>query len=165
MANAALNWFETAAPWHLRIESFYEQHELNLHQVDLPAELTPLVDDEVVETLSVQMLSPLTEDRLMLVEANAHKLVTGQTIRIHNDFIGGEETHRVLIQVNRSWTDQNGGMLMLFSGPVADDVARLIRPLHGSGMGFEISPASFHAVSTIHAGERYTLVYSFKRAG
>ncbi len=165
MAKAALKWFETAAPWRLRLESFYEQFELNLHQVDLPPELALLVDNEVIEEMAVQMLSPLTEDRLMLTEANAHKLLPGQTIRIHNDFIGGEETHRILIQVNRSWTDINGGMLMLFSGPVADDVARLIRPLHGSGLGFEISPKSFHAVSTIHADERYTLVYSFKRAG
>ena len=29
--------------------------------------------------------------------------------------------------------------------------------------GFEISPESNHAVSTVHAGERFTLVYSFYR--
>jgi len=165
LANAALEWFETTAPWQLRIESFYEQYELNLHQVELAPELAPLVADESIEAIVVQMLSPLTNDELVLVEANAHKLLPGQTIRIHNDFIGGEETHRVLIQINRNWTDRNGGMLMLFSSPAVDDVARLIRPIHKSGMAFEISPASFHAVSTIHAGERYTLVYSFKRAG
>jgi Rps23 Pro-64 3,4-dihydroxylase Tpa1-like proline 4-hydroxylase len=165
LANAVLEWFETAAPWRLRIESFYEQYELNLHQVGLAPDLVPLISDAIIKAIVAQMLSPLTGDRLVLVEANAHKLLPGQTIRIHNDFIGGEETHRVLIQINRNWTDQNGGMLMLFSSPVVDDIARLIRPIHGSGMAFEISPASFHAVSTIHAGERYTLVYSFKRAG
>jgi Rps23 Pro-64 3,4-dihydroxylase Tpa1-like proline 4-hydroxylase len=166
LANAALEWFETAAPWRLRIESFYEQYELNLHQVGLAPALAPLVadDNEMIEAFAAQMLSPLTDERLMLVEANAHKLLPGQTIRIHNDFIGGEETHRVLIQINRNWTDQNGGMLMVFSSPAVEDIARLIRPTHGSGMAFEISPRSFHAVSTIHDGERYTLVYSFKRA-
>jgi hypothetical protein len=35
---------------------------------------------------------------------SAHKLTAGQTIRIHNDWIRGEETHRVLIQVNDGWS-------------------------------------------------------------
>lgn len=53
---------------------------------------------------------------------------------------------------------------MLFSGPEATEVARIIRPIHGSATAFEISPTSFHAVSTIQMGARYTLVYSFKHA-
>jgi hypothetical protein len=89
--------------------------------------------------------------------------VSGQTIRIHNDYIGGEETHWILVQINRGWDDANGGMLMLFDGPRMEDVARVVRPLHASATGFEISPPSFHAVSTIHSGERYTLVYSSRR--
>jgi Rps23 Pro-64 3,4-dihydroxylase Tpa1-like proline 4-hydroxylase len=164
LTDRVLNWFETAAPWRLRIESFYEQYELNLHQIALPEDLVPLIGEDLIKGLIARMLSPLTESRLSLVEANAHKLLPGQTIRIHNDFIGADETHRVLIQVNRNWAEQNGGLLMLFASPSPDDVARLIRPLHGSCLGFEISSVSFHAVSKIHAGERYTLVYSFKHA-
>lgn len=164
LAASILDWFETQAPWVLRIESFYEQYELNLHQAGLPTHLVHLVSDAFIEHLATRFLGPITNDALILVEANAHKLLPGQTIRIHNDFIGGEESHRVLLQINRDWSDENGGLLMLFSGPTVDDVARVIRPLHGSGLGFEISPASFHAVSTVHASERYTLVYSFKRA-
>lgn len=109
------------------------------------------------------MLGPISDARLELTEINAHKLVGGQTIRIHNDFIGGEETHRVLLQINRGWDDAMGGMLMLFAGPRVEDVARMVRPTHASATSFEISPTSFHAVSTIHAGERYTIVYSFRR--
>jgi Rps23 Pro-64 3,4-dihydroxylase Tpa1-like proline 4-hydroxylase len=165
LADQVLKWFEESAPWRLRVESFYEQYELNLHQINLAAQLKDLVTEEMIGQLARQMLSPLTEDELVLVEANAHKLLPGQTIKIHNDYIGGEETHRILVQLNRHWCDENGGMLMLFSGPNASDVARLIRPIHGSAMAFEISPASFHAVSTIRWGARYTLVYSFKRAG
>jgi Rps23 Pro-64 3,4-dihydroxylase Tpa1-like proline 4-hydroxylase len=163
LADSALDWFECGAPWRLRIESFYEQYELNLHQVDLPEDLTQLIAPETIARVR-RMLAPLTEDALTLVEANAHKLLPGQTIKIHNDYIGGEETHRVLVQLNRHWSDDKGGMLMLFASSDADDVARLVRPIHGSATAFEISPASFHAVSTIRSGERYTLVYSFKRA-
>jgi Rps23 Pro-64 3,4-dihydroxylase Tpa1-like proline 4-hydroxylase len=159
-----LHWFEHEAAWRLRVESFYEQYELNLHEAGLPATLSDLIAGDTINRLAQRMLAPLTTDGLVLGEANAHKLLRGQTIKIHNDYIEGTETHRVLIQLNRGWSDENGGILMLFSGPNAADVARLIRPLHGSAAAFEISPISFHAVSTILAGERYTLVYSFKHA-
>lgn len=163
-AEQVLHWFEREAPWRLRVESFYEQYELNLHQVGLPTNLRDLIADETIGRLADRMLAPLTQDSLVLVEANAHKLLPGQTIKIHNDYIHGAETHRVLIQLNRSWSDGDGGFLMLFSGPNAADVARIIRPIHRSAVAFEISPSSFHAVSTTLAGARYTLIYSFKRA-
>lgn len=163
LAESVLSWFESGAPWRLRIESFYEQYELNLHQADLPEQLNDLISEEAIGQIQ-QMLVPLAKGTLSLAEANAHKLLPGQTIKIHNDYIGSEETHRILIQLNRCWSDDNGGMLMLFSSPDAADVARLVRPIHRSALAFEISPASFHAVSTIWSGERYTLVYSFKRA-
>lgn len=117
----------------------------------------------MIASLRSRMLAPLTKQKLILTEVNAHKLLLGQTMKIRNDYIGGDETHRLLVQLNRDWTDDCGGMLMLFSGPTVEDVARLIRPRHASSMAFEISPASYHAVSTIRSGERYTIVYSFKR--
>ena len=51
---------------------------------------------------------------------------------------------------------------MLFGSTRAEDIRRAVRPLHGSVFAFEISPRSFHALSTIQEGERYTLVYSFR---
>lgn len=164
-AATALEWFENGAPWSLKFASFYEQYECNLHEGDLPERITPLVGSEFVSELVRHMLNPISDSDLELTEVNAHKLIGGQTIRVHNDYIEGEETHRVLVQLNRGWSDANGGMLMLFAGPRAEDVARVVRPTHASAISFEISPKSFHAVSTIHSGERFTLVYSFKRSG
>ena len=97
-----------------------------------------------------------------LASSAAHKLLAKQTIRIHNDFLDGDERYRLLVQLNRGWTDAQGGMLMLFASGCSTDVRRVLRPVHGSMFAFEISPASYHAVSTVHSGERYTLVYSFK---
>ena len=76
----------------------------------------------------------------------------------------GQETYRLLVQLNRGWHDEQGGMLMLFSSASPDDVRRIIRPLHGSAFAFRITPQSFHAVSTVRSGERFTLVYSFREA-
>jgi Rps23 Pro-64 3,4-dihydroxylase Tpa1-like proline 4-hydroxylase len=101
---------------------------------------------------------------LVLVDVSAHKLTSGQTIRIHNDWIGGEETHRLLIQLNDGWSIENGGLLMLFGSRAPEDVRSITEPAHGSGFAFEISERSFHAVSTIKAGQRFTLVYTFRES-
>ena len=55
-------------------------------------------------------------------------------------------------------------MLMLF-GPSPENLAAIFEPTHRSAFGFEISERSFHAVSTIRDGERFTLVYTFRETG
>ncbi len=95
------------------------------------------------------------------MDVTVHKLVKSQRIRIHNDYIPGQETHRLLIQLNRGWTDEQGGMLMLFGSPRPEDVRRIVSPIHGTSLGFAISSDSHHAVSAVYSGERHTLVYSF----
>ena len=50
---------------------------------------------------------------------------------------------------------------MLFNGPEPETVGKVAEPLHGSVQAFAISPQSYHAVSTVHRGERFTVVYSF----
>jgi len=165
LCEALLDWFEGAAPWKLRIASFYEQWEMHLDAAALPSHIRSIVSDEVATNLCKGLLRPIGAHRPMLTEVTAHKLLSGQTIRIHNDHLKGGETHRILVQLNRGWSDDQGGLLMLFGSAMASDVRRIVRPLHGSSFAFEISPRSFHAVSTIASGERYTLVYSFRDAG
>jgi Rps23 Pro-64 3,4-dihydroxylase Tpa1-like proline 4-hydroxylase len=155
---------EKTAPWKLRVASFYEQWELQLDHQELPTELQPFLASDTIDGLRRLMLTPIAEIPPRLTEVTAHKLVPGQTIRVHNDHRPKGETHRLLIQLNRGWADEQGGLLLLFGSAAADDVRRILRPTHRSAMAFEISPQSFHAVSTIQRGERYTLVYSFHAA-
>jgi Rps23 Pro-64 3,4-dihydroxylase Tpa1-like proline 4-hydroxylase len=162
ICDAMLTWMEARAPWRLRVASFYEQWELHLDLQALPADLQPLLAGETVDALQRLLLASIASAPLLLTEVTAHKLVPGQTIRIHNDHRPKGETHRLLIQLNRGWADEQGGLLLLFGSAAADDVRRILRPTHRSAMAFEISPQSFHAVSTIQRGERYTLVYSFQ---
>jgi Rps23 Pro-64 3,4-dihydroxylase Tpa1-like proline 4-hydroxylase len=157
-----LGWMERDAPWKLRIANFYEQWELHLEAHTLPPELKPLCAQPTIDHLVTTMIAPLKAGPIELTEITAHRLLAGQTIRVHNDFLEGQETYRILVQLNRGWCDEQGGMLMLFSSASPDDVRRVIRPLHGSAFAFRITPRSFHAVSTIRSGKRYTLVYSFK---
>ena len=163
-ADATLAWFQSTAPWRLHIASFYEQFEFSLLGNGPPNHLQCLTTPAFIGELKSQLALSLGETSdLELTEIAAHKLTPGQTIRIHNDFIGGEETHRILIQLNGGWTVDNGGLLMLFGSDEAADVRTIVLPEHRSCFAFEIGPESYHAVSRIIHGDRYTLVYTFRR--
>ncbi len=156
-----LEWFEKAAPWRLKIASFYEQYEFSLLDAGLPTEFATLCHADTLSYLRREMEGLFQTKLAGPVDITAHKLVPGQRIRIHNDFIPGRETHRLLLQLNRAWSEDCGGMLLLFRRPEPESLSRMIRPSSSSALGFAISPDSYHAVSTVHKGWRYTLVYSF----
>lgn len=155
-----LRWMEEDAPWRLRVADFYEQWEMHLGADSVPGDVEDLIAPATVSHLANKLL-PTGRGSVRLVEVTAHRMTAGQTIRVHNDFRPRGETHRILVQLNRGWRDEQGGLLMLFGSGDAGDVRRVIRPVNGSGFGFAISGRSFHAVSTIKEGERFTLVYSF----
>jgi Rps23 Pro-64 3,4-dihydroxylase Tpa1-like proline 4-hydroxylase len=156
-----LDWLENIAPWKLVETNFYEQYEFSFDDVQLPAQLSFLQDDDFLDELKASIESLFQASLSNRIDLTAHKLVPGQRIRIHNDFIPGQETHRLLIQLNRSWTEDDGGFLLLFNSSDPADVHKTFRPFHNSIVGLAITPNSYHAVSTIHGGERFTLVYSF----
>jgi Rps23 Pro-64 3,4-dihydroxylase Tpa1-like proline 4-hydroxylase len=162
-ADTVLTWLEQKAPWALRVEDFYQQHEFSLLSVQLDDVMKWLVSDQFVgEVHKVISDSFQLKRELTLVDVNAHRLGPGQVIRIHNDYIESAETHRFLIQLNRGWNVQQGGLLMLFGNDEVSTLHDVILPTHRGGFAFEISPHSFHAVSEIKHGHRYTLVYTFK---
>jgi hypothetical protein len=156
-----LTWLERDARWRLVETDFYEQYEFSLFDTELPTPLTHLVEPAGLNTprrFMEEQFECRLSDRVDLV---AHKLLLGQRIAIHNDYLVGGETHRLTIQLNRGLSDKDGGCFMLFNSNDAADVNRVIRPASNTGIAFEISPESHHAVSRLHGGERYTLVYSF----
>ncbi len=153
----------TRAPWALRIESFYEQHEFSLLATALDDEIADLVSPTFIEAVCEELRAWFGVDEgLVLVDVVAHRLTSGQTIRIHNDYLDGQETHRLMIQLNDGWSVERGGLLMLFAGDTPESLRHIVMPTHASGFAFEISPSSYHAVSTIRDGERYTLVYTLR---
>lgn len=161
LSSELLIWLENDAPWKLVETDFYEQYEFSFFDIQLPSEISFLTSSE-----HLTQVRNLIEDLFLVkldsrIDFTAHKLISGQRIRIHNDYIPGCETHRLLIQLNRGWDDENGGMLMFFNSKSPSDIHRIFRPAHNSSVGFAISPDSHHAVSTIHKSERFTLVYSF----
>lgn len=158
---ALLDWFESVAPWRLVEQDFYEQYEFSLFDAPPPGIAAALVSAEAIAQLRRAIGDHFGKYLGPQVELVAHKLVSGQRIGIHNDFLDGGETHRLTVQLNRGLHDKDGGFFMLFNSCDAADIHRVLRPVSNTGIGFEIGPKSHHAVSRMHGGERYTLVYSF----
>jgi len=162
VCNALYQWLNNTDEWNLTQADFYEQFEFSLFDAMIPSQLKRIIDPSALEKVQKVFCGHFNLTSCELVGVTAHKLVNGQHIGIHNDFINGEETHRLVVQLNPNWTEENGGLLMLFSSDKPEDVCRIIRPLDNSAVGFEISARSYHAVSTIYQFSRYTLVYTFK---
>ena len=161
LSDDILEWLETKPPWKLVETDFYEQYEFDFTDADLPSGLKFLHGHIFRDTLRSEVQRMFGVKLKGDVDATAHKLVGGQRIRLHNDYILEGETHRLLIQLNRGWKDENGGLLLFFNSPEPADVHKILRPVHESAVAFAISLNSHHAVTTIHGGERFTLVYSF----
>ncbi|WP_322588984.1 cyclophane-containing peptide 2OG-Fe(II) oxygenase YhhC [Sphaerotilus sp.] len=156
-----LSWLEKDAPWELKIAEFYEQYEFSFNQLKLPCDIEKIFNSKSLINLREQLECTFKTNLSNKIDITAHKLVKGQRIRIHNDFIPNEETHRVLIQLNRKWDVENGGVLMIFGSKNTEDLRNIYNPTHNTSVAFEISPLSYHAVSPINFGDRYTLVLSF----
>jgi len=156
-----LRWLETDAPWRLKKTDFYEQFEFDCRDSRSAAAsfLTSPSILDVVRTEMEGIFGRSFQDEISVV---CHKLVQGHRIGIHNDYLDGEESHRLVIQLNRALSDNDGGFLMLFGGDDAADVRKVLRPVHLGGFAFEISKDSFHAVSAIHSGARYSVIYSLR---
>jgi hypothetical protein len=154
-----LGWLESDAPWRLKRTEFYEQYEFSCWDCTSPiaSYVTSPTTLDAVRTTMTEMFGRNFENSISVV---AHKLFGGQRIGIHNDYLAGQETHRLVIQLNQGLSDDDGGFLMLFNSDNPADIHRVMRPVHLSGFAFEISPSSFHAVSQVHGGVRYSLIYS-----
>jgi hypothetical protein len=157
-----LRWFEDGAPWKLAVMDFYEQYEFDFRDViEVPKPLKHLFSQVTLTRLRADVGALLGTSLGSQIDITAHKLSRAQTIRVHNDARPDGETHRFLVQLNRGWDEVNGGLLMLFGGPGVETLNDVIVPTSRSAFGFEISGASYHAVSKVYQGDRYTLVFSF----
>lgn len=133
------NWFTTTAEWNLVETDFYEQYEFSLLNINLPEDLKCLVERDFLAAIENQFTNSFSVEGFELVDVVAHKLVNSQHIGVHNDFINDEETHRMLIQINPYWKDENGGYLLLFNSSDSKDMAKVISPINNTAFGFEIS--------------------------
>lgn len=161
-ADRILSWFKSDAPWRLVETDFYEQYEFSLIDSHLPNRLSLLIDKPLVCHLKNLVAAQLCTKFHDEVEITAHRLTSGQSIRIHNDVIENGETHRLIVHINAGWAEQHGGLFVIFNTSDPLSICKLLKPLHNSAIGFAISENSNHAVSKVYDHTRFSLVYSFK---
>ncbi|MDN3585674.1 cyclophane-containing peptide 2OG-Fe(II) oxygenase YhhC [Pedobacter aquatilis] len=163
LAEKTLEWLKTTDEWQLTETDFYTQHEFSLMDLNMPKELAILNNKYFTDRIAKKLKNEFLTTDLELVGITAHLLVDGYKMGVHNDFLGKQESHRLVIQLNENWKSENGGYLMLFGSKDPQDVATVISPVHNSGIAFEISSNSYHAVSTVHNFKRFTLVYTYNQ--
>ena len=164
LISSLLTWLESEARWKLVETDFYEQYELCWAEGQLPASGSFLRSPTFLDVLRREVGDIFNLSLAPDVDWSVHKQVPGQRMRIHNDLLTSGETHRVVLHLNRGWSISRGGFLMLFNSADPVDVHRVLMPLTGSVLGFEISEKSNHAVSLVLDGERFAIVYSFYTA-
>lgn len=162
VAGHLLHWLETGVCWSLHQESFFEQYECNLLSVPAPSGCAALFGKEALAELKRRMETLLGTELTDHIQVVAHKLLPSQGIGIHNDEPHDNvETHRFILQLSRGWSDENGGHLFLFNSKNPLDIHAVVRVNHNTGIGFALSNRSYHAVSDVRHGIRYTVIYSF----
>lgn len=162
IADQLLEWLTGDLKWDFTETDFYTQYEFSLKDLVIPDHLNSIISDDTIAHLKHNFSKIFNASNLQLVDITVHKLLDGHKMGVHNDFIGGDESHRLIVQLNEGWTEANGGYLMLFNSKNPQDLSKLVQPKHNTAIGFAISANSYHAVSRVNDFERYTLVYTFK---
>lgn len=98
-------------------------------------------------------------------EIKATKMVTGQWVGIHNDSPDGArgrtESYRFLYYPNREYVDSDGGHLLFYSASDVGAIIDCVRPVFNSAVLMCLSDHSYHAVSEVTAGVRYTVAFLY----
>jgi hypothetical protein len=164
VADHLLTWFEVEAPWAKHcINGFFDVSDINLLHCKLPPSIRVLTNSTTISSITKLFNELFRVVFQAHVDVSAHRLTEGQRIGIHNDHGSTTQTHRLLIQINRGWEVSQGGLLLLLDADTAtqaSDLHKYFVPKHRSAVGFGISGRSFHAVSRVSCGIRYTLSYS-----
>jgi hypothetical protein len=162
-AAAVLNWLERDAPWAVESREFYIHHGCARLTERLAG--SPVAVIAAPETLRcmrrhLERLFGITlSPRFDLA---AHRMLPGHRIGLHTDCPAhGTETHRLLVNLNPGFEDEQGGHLILLDLHDPEESAVIVRPLHNSAVAMEFSDHSWHCVDEIRMGKRYSLVYSF----
>ena len=158
-AEELMEWFEHDAPWRYRREDFYTQHEFGFHESTLPPVAERVGGSRFVRSLREQIERTFHVRLRDSVDVTAHRLGPSDAIGLHNDFVPGGETHRVIAQLNRGWPREAGGDLLLYNA--AEEPEARYAPASNTAVTLALAPDSLHSVTPVMASGRYTLVYSF----
>lgn len=159
-----INWFKNDAPWKLVKEDFYTQYEFSLLDTATPSFLDFIKSPTYLEELKRFIEGVYEVNLISKFNIVAHKLTKGHVIKIHNDYLDDisiRESHRLLLHFNRDWMEKDGGYCMVFSNEDSNSICQIVEPSKFLLQSFAISKVSYHAVSEVRDGERFTIIFTF----
>jgi len=163
-ADMLLAWLEARQWRSVGLDGYDGYCDAPLTASNLPQALSGLVAPDFHTQLRQLMAQFFAIDSSGYVRATAHRILTGGALSPHTDVSQIRFTHRLLVQLTRGWKPESGGLLCLHAGnqhPSQESPRKTVSPIHRSGFAFEVSPRSFHSVTPVLHGQRYTLSYTF----
>jgi hypothetical protein len=143
--------FSQDIDWQHRDGAFYRCSICDVTEI-IPAEFQAEILARMREITGLPLVN-----RLLIT---AQRMQPGQVIGIHSDrpFLG-YEIARLVVQFNKHWQAEHGGVLELFSSPDSEAVLG-VNPEYNKAVGFLLHPDSYHAVTEV-TQPRLTVVFNF----
>lgn len=125
------------------------------------------VTENIPDTFQAEVLARMREitglpltNRVLVT---AQRMLSGQAIGIHSDRpLVGYEIARLVVQLNKQWQTDHGGVLELFSSPESEAVFS-VNPEYNKAFGFLLHVDSYHGVTSV-TQPRQTVVFNFWHA-
>ena len=122
------------------------------------------VTEAIPATFQTEILARMREitglplvDRVLVT---AQRMLPGQVIGLHSDRpLLGYEVARLVVQFNKQWQAEHGGVLELFLSPEGEAVFS-VDPEYNQAVGFLLHADSYHGVTEV-TQPRQTMVFNF----
>ncbi len=164
IADALLSWLEGNEWQPLELDGYEGYADISLNEAQLPDKCISLNSPDFFTEIRLFMARFFSIDSEGYVRVTAHRLLAGSSLTPHTDLSPLRFTHRLLVQLNRGWSFENGGLLCVYDENLLEREnanRKSVTPLHRSAFAFEVSERSFHSVTPVVRGERFTLSYTF----
>lgn len=146
--------FSLAGEWQHRDGAFYRCSLRDVTEF-IPEALRSEVSARMREITGLPLV-----DRLVVT---AQRMLPGQVIGIHSDRpLLGYETVRLVVQLNKHWQAEHGGVLELYAS-ADSEVVQSVNPGYNEAFGFLLNAESYHGVTEV-TQPRQSVVFNFWHA-
>ena len=158
-ATRVLRWLQLSNAWCREVRDFSRHSSFALTPAVVTTEAEPAVSASLLRELRDVLQSRLGIILVPHALIEAHRSIEQDHIGPHTD--EGVNEVRVALNLNSGWTMGHGGLLSLQDRPVRPRKRVDYCPFHNSATAFRTTTTSYHRVSTVKRGHRYTLLYRF----
>lgn len=145
--------------WKRVTEEYYEFNVLSVQSQKEELQQC-LLNWRIEDTIHVYLETYLDTSLTQKAIIEPHQYLPGTGIGVHTD--GSVEEARFVLNLNREWRSDQGGVWILSRGSDLKPPVIYLPPIHNTGFGFMTAKASYHALSERFSAVAYTLVFRFE---